>query len=109
MSERPRDTPPDGSAYGSLPPAQYPGRMDALETENAQLRTALDSRVIIEQAKGILAERFGLDIHGAFLLLRRASRTSRRALHDVSAAVVNSPTTPPEVVVVMDGAGRPHG
>jgi AmiR/NasT family two-component response regulator len=83
--------------------------MNTLEMENAQLRTALDSRVVIEQAKGILAERFGLDLHNAFLLLRRAARTSRRGLHAVAIAVIESPETPRELVVVMDRDGRRDG
>src|SRR4051812_22329004 len=42
-----------------------------------QLQTALDTRIVIEQAKGILAERFHLPVDDAFLLLRYAARSSR--------------------------------
>src|SRR4051812_2677081 len=65
----------------------------ALE-RNRQLEHALESRVVIEQAKGVLIERFRLDPPAAFTLLRRAARNSRRRLHDLAAEVVASRTTP---------------
>ena len=59
------------------------------DTLNEQLQTALNSRVIIEQAKGKLAERLGLDMDQAFSLLRESARTSNRRLSDVAQAFVN--------------------
>src|SRR6202142_3459192 len=59
------------------------------DTLNEQLQTALNSRVIIEQAKGKLAERLGLDMDHAFGLLRESARTSNRRLSDVAQGFVN--------------------
>ena len=69
----------------------------ALADENANLRRALDTRVVIEQAKGVLAERFGLDVPEAFQLLRMSARSNRMRLHDLAARVVESRETPPEI------------
>jgi AmiR/NasT family two-component response regulator len=73
-----------------------------LELENAQLRTALSSRVAIEQAKGILAERFGLSLDDAFALLRRAARSSRRRIHELATEVMPQHETPHEIVRLVD-------
>ncbi len=59
------------------------------DTLNEQLQTALNSRVIIEQAKGKLAERLGLDMDQAFNLLRESARTQNRRLSDLAQAFVN--------------------
>ena len=52
-------------------------------------RPALRSRVIIEQAKGILAERGGIAVDEAFARLRSHARSARRGLSDLAAAVVD--------------------
>lgn len=65
-----------------------------LRTRNAQLELALSSRIRIEQAKGILAERYGLDMDGAFAVLRGASRRHRLRIHALAQEVVDSPRTP---------------
>jgi hypothetical protein len=66
----------------------------------SQLQEALDSRVVIEQAKGILAERYHIGVEDAFRLLRRTARSNRVRIHEIAARVVSSPTTPPEFAVV---------
>lgn len=54
-----------------------------------QLETALVSRIVIEQAKGILAERNGIGVEEAFERLRHEARSARRKIHEVAADVVN--------------------
>jgi transcriptional regulator with GAF, ATPase, and Fis domain len=62
-----------------------------------QLQTALHSRVLIEQAKGVLAERFQLDMGEAFTMLRSNARRQRRRLSDLAQAIVaGSEQLPPE-------------
>lgn len=63
------------------------------EVVNQQLQTALNTRVIIEQAKGILAERGSITTGQAFLLLRSHSRRSRQRLSEVAQAIVDGADT----------------
>jgi GAF domain-containing protein len=59
------------------------------DTLNEQLQAALNSRVVIEQAKGKLAERFGLDMHQAFSVLRDHARSRNLRLSDLARAFVD--------------------
>jgi hypothetical protein len=61
-----------------------------------QLQTALDSRVVIEQAKGILAEREAISPEEAFLKLRGQARSRRMKLHDLAAGIVSTVSNPAE-------------
>ena len=54
-----------------------------------QLQTALSSRILIEQAKGVLAERHHLDLDTAFTLLRSGARSRSRRLSDLAQAIVD--------------------
>jgi GAF domain-containing protein len=54
-----------------------------------QLQVALNSRVMIEQAKGILAERLQTSPDDAFLVLRRYARNNNYALTELAAGVIN--------------------
>ena len=62
-----------------------------LAQRSAQLQEALDSRIVIEQAKGVLVERFGLSPDDAFALLRRTARSNRMPLRNLAGAVVAPP------------------
>ena len=57
------------------------------QRHDLQLQTALDSRGLIERAKGALMERERLDDQEAFTHLRRAARSSGRKLSEVAAEV----------------------
>ena len=58
------------------------------QTLNDQLNLALNSRVTIEQAKGILAERLDVDMGHAFNTLRAHARNHNLRLSDVAKGVV---------------------
>ncbi|MDD7937939.1 ANTAR domain-containing protein [Actinomycetospora lutea] len=60
---------------------------EAAELQDVQFQTALDSRDVIGQAKGILMERRGLDAGAAFDVLRRASQDLNVKLRDVAATL----------------------
>lgn len=58
----------------------------ALEAQmlNEQLNHALTSRIVIEQAKGMIAERLGLSVEQGFVTLRRHARNHNRRLADLA-------------------------
>jgi AmiR/NasT family two-component response regulator len=53
-----------------------------------QLQRALDSRIIIEQAKGVIAQSQGIDMQAAFDLIRRESRRRSVALTAIATQIV---------------------
>ncbi len=55
----------------------------------SQLETALESRIVIEQAKGIIAERNGVDIDDAFMLLRGYARSHNHLLGQTAGQIVD--------------------
>ncbi|MFD3516863.1 ANTAR domain-containing protein [Streptomyces sp. NPDC058657] len=68
--------------------------LNAHRTTVTQLRTALDSRVLIEQAKGKLAERMRVGVDEAFAVLRRHARNGGLRLTDVAYDVVENGLVP---------------
>ena len=67
----------------------------------AQLEHALESRVAIEQAKGMLAERHRLDLAEAFEVIRRASRSKGLKAHAVARMILDEPETPELVLEAL--------
>jgi len=63
------------------------------DTLAEQLQTALNSRIVIEQAKGVLAERRHVDMDQSFTLLRSTARTRNRRLSELARAVVEGSET----------------
>ena len=61
---------------------------------NQQLQHALDSRIVIEQAKGMVAERAGLNMDQAFTALRTYARNHNRRLADVAEAIIGGSLAP---------------
>ncbi len=61
---------------------------------NEQLSAALTSRVVIEQAKGVIAERADVDLAEAFSRLRSYARNHNRRLTDVARAAIDGTLDP---------------
>ena len=61
---------------------------DLLRMENEQLREALDSRAVIEQAKGALVLRYGIPPDRAFAVLRRWSQDRNIKLRTIAEAII---------------------
>ena len=65
----------------------------------AQLQHALTSRIAVEQAKGMLAERYSLTPDEAFELIRLAARSNGLKVHAVSNSVLGSPRETPAAIL----------
>ena len=64
---------------------------------NDQLNHALNSRIVIEQAKGMVAERRGLDMEQAFSALRSYARSHNLRLADVAGGVIDGSVFVPKL------------
>jgi AmiR/NasT family two-component response regulator len=82
----------DSSVDGEL--AELRARAADLEKQNEHLRVGLASRIVIEQAKGVLIERLDLPPDEIFELLRAAARRSRTNLHTIAAEILQTRVTP---------------
>jgi GAF domain-containing protein len=77
------------------------------EVLGAQLQAALTSRVVIEQAKGMLAERGGLSVGEAFERLRHCARRRGVLLSDLAGDVTAGRTDPSTVLAEQVPRRRP--
>jgi len=82
----------DGTAVSSEREERLAELVVSLADENANLQRALDTRVVIEQAKGVLAERHGINMTQAFEPLRRFSRDNNIKLTEHAMYVVRDST-----------------
>jgi AmiR/NasT family two-component response regulator len=67
------------------------------ELLSEQLQSALNSRVVIEQAKGAIAQFRHVTVDEAFILLRARARGSGRRLGDLAQAILTDPRTLPDL------------
>ena len=74
-----------------------------------QLQSALDFRIVVEQAKGVLAERGTLDMPTAFARLREYARAHQQKLSDVAANVVHQRAGGTPVLQGSDSGDRSEG
>lgn len=104
----------DASSSGTPDERTWPELVATLEREirahvqtqvaARQLQRALTSRVVIEQAKGVVSAQRQVTMDEAFTALREWARSTNLRLHDVCADVIRSRQLPPPVVVAsQDG------
>jgi GAF domain-containing protein len=67
----------------------HAGELAEARQMGAQLQQALDSRVVIEQAKGMLSRDHGIPVDDAFEILRRHARASSAGLREVAEQIVH--------------------
>lgn len=68
-----------------------------VEVVNEQLQAALNSRVVIEQAKGVIAQYSGVDMNVAFDHLRGHARHTNQRLADIARMVVERQLSPADL------------
>ena len=71
--------------------------LDRAQTVEGQLQQALQTRIGIEQAKGIISERMGIEMDAAFGLLRGYARNHNQKLHDAARDVVRGVLAPSDL------------
>ena len=69
-----------------------------LQEETLEMRRQLETRKIVERAKGLLQHKHGLSEEEAYLQLRNESRRQRRPMRELA-----------EEIIAQEGAGRTNG
>ena len=77
------------------------------EVLTEQLQTALNSRVIIEQAKGVLAQHSGLSLDEAFAMLRGYARPRQLPLGELARQLVTRELDPTVLTAAAVSEGKP--
>jgi transcriptional regulator with GAF, ATPase, and Fis domain len=67
------------------------------EVLTGQLQGALNSRIVIEQAKGAIAQAHGVSVDEAFARMRAHARRTNRRLSDIAYAIVTDRTSIPDL------------
>lgn len=70
------------------------------EVLTEQLQAALNSRIVIEQAKGAIAQIQNVGVDQAFALMRTYARNNNRRLGEIAQAVVTDPTSVPDLTAI---------
>jgi hypothetical protein len=65
------------------------------------LRTALNSRIVVDQAKGFLSQRLDISVDDAFQLLRRYARTHGGHLTELSRRLITDPESRPTMLAAI--------
>jgi two-component system, response regulator PdtaR len=77
---------------------------EALRADIADLRQALETRKLVERAKGLLMDRGKLQEAEAFAAIQRRARRSGRTMNDVAAEVLRAAAVLSETVRTIDPA-----
>jgi transcriptional regulator with GAF, ATPase, and Fis domain len=75
------------------------------EVLTEQLQGALNSRIVIEQAKGAIAQAHGVSVDEAFTRMRDHARRNNRRLSELAHTLVTDPTSIPELTAHQPAAG----
>ena len=59
-----------------------------LESENSELSDRLESRKVVERAKGVLQRDFGLDEESAYRAMQKESRQRRKSMREIAEAIL---------------------
>jgi hypothetical protein len=74
-------------------------RTTDVDARVAQLQHALTSRIVVEQAKGMLAERYSLTPEQAYELIRLAARSNGLKVHALSNTILAGPRETPAIIL----------